>query len=120
MRILISLLVGAVLLAGNLAGAEPSIRPLSLHPDNTRYFLWREKPAVLVTSGEHYGALLNLDFDFVPYLEELQSHGLNHTRTFSGTYREIPGSFGITDNPLAPRPTRYIAPWAAQRHPGLF
>ena len=33
--------------------------PLALHPANPRYFLFRGKPAVLVTSGEHYGAVLN-------------------------------------------------------------
>ena len=74
-----------------------------LHPDNPHYFLWRGKPTVLVTSAEHYGALLNLDFDYVRYLDELHRSGLNHTRTFSGVYREIPGSFGITENPLAPK-----------------
>ena len=75
---------------------------------------------MLVTSAEHYGAVLNLDFDYVPYLEELQSQGLNHTRTFSGVYREIPSSFGITDNTLAPKPHRYICPWARTDQPGYF
>ena len=64
--------------------------PLALHPENPRYFLFRGKPTVLVTSGEHYGAVLNLDFDYVRYLDELAADGLNHTRTFSGTYREVP------------------------------
>ena len=50
---------------------------------------------MLVTSGEHYGAVLNLDFDFVPYLDELKARGFNLTRLFSGTYREVPGSFKI-------------------------
>jgi len=36
---------------------------------------------VLVTSGEHYGSVLNLDFDYIRYLDELQSNGLNLTRT---------------------------------------
>ena len=38
-------------------------KPISLHPDNPHYFLFRGKPTVLITSGEHYGAVLNLDFD---------------------------------------------------------
>ena len=88
--------------------------PLRLHPENPHYFLFRGKPAVLVTSGEHYGAVLNLDFDHRPYLDELQRHGLNLTRTFSGTYREVPGSFKIRDNTLAPRPGRFSCPWARQ------
>ncbi len=94
--------------------------PIAICPDNPHYLLWRGRPTVLVTSGEHYGAVLNLDFDFAAYLEALAADGLNHTRTFSGTYREIPSSFGITDNPLAPKPNRYIAPWARSTQPGYF
>ncbi len=84
--------------------------PLRLHPDNGHYLEFRGKPAVLITSGEHYGAVLNVDFDYRIYLDELRDNGLNLTRTFSGTYREVADSFGITDNTLAPR--RYLAPWA--------
>ncbi len=40
-------------------------RPIALHPDNPHYFIWRGEPTLLITSGEHYGALLNLDFDYV-------------------------------------------------------
>jgi hypothetical protein len=93
------------------ASAEP-VKPLALHPDNPHYFLFRGKPAVLVTSGEHYGAVLNRDFDYVPYLDELRARGFNLTRTFSGTYREVPGSFGIVDNTLGPTQERWLCPWA--------
>jgi hypothetical protein len=92
--------------------------PLALHPANPRYFLFGGKPAVLVTSGEHYGAVLNLDFDYVRYLDALAKDGLDLTRVFSGTYREVPASFGITENTLAPRPGRYCAPWARSTQPG--
>lgn len=95
--------------------AEP---PIALHPDNPHYLNWRGEPTILLTSGEHYGALLNLDFDYVRYFDELQAHRLNHTRVFSGVYREVPSSFGITDNPLAPKPNRYICPWARSDQPG--
>ncbi|MDP2983722.1 MAG: DUF6298 domain-containing protein [Candidatus Latescibacter sp.] len=94
--------------------------PISLHPGNPHYFLFRGKPTVLITSGEHYGAVLNLDFDYVPYLDELKAHDLNLTRTWVGTYREIPGSFKITDNTLAPHPNRYICPWVRSTTPGYF
>jgi len=87
-------------------------KPIALHPDNGHYFLWCARPTILITSGEHYGALLNLDFDYGRYFRALAADKLNHTRVFSGTYREVPGSFGITDNPLAPKPGRYICPWA--------
>lgn len=91
---------------------------IKLHPDNPHYFLFRGKPTILLTSGEHYGAVLNLDFDYVRYLDELRSKGLNLTRTFSGSYREVPGSFNIPDNTLAPAPGRFICPWARSSTPG--
>jgi hypothetical protein len=103
-----------------LAGAAGAAEPLRLHPDNPRYFLFRGKPTVLVTSGEHYGAVLNLDFDYIAYLDTLADAGLNHTRVWAGTYREIPGSFNITDNTLAPQPNRYVCPWARSGQPGYF
>lgn len=114
------MIVTAILLLALLVSSLPAAAPIALHPDNPHYFLWRGKPAILITSGEHYGAVLNLDFDFAAYLRALQADGLNHTRTFSGAYREIPSSFGITDNPLAPKPNRYGCPWARSGTPGYF
>jgi len=109
-----------VLLTASQLLAADGQRPIALHPDNPHYFVWRGEPTILITSGEHYGALLNLDFDYVRYFDELALHGLNHTRTFSGVYREVPSSFGITDNPLAPQPMRYLCPWARSDQPGYY
>jgi hypothetical protein len=95
-----------------LAQEPATDRPLALHPDNPHYFLFRGKPAFLLTSGEHYGAVLNRAFDYVPYFDELKARGFNLTRTFSGTYREVAGSFNIEHNTLAPAPKDYLAPWA--------
>lgn len=108
---LLSLYLGSVLTA---AAAEP----LKLHPANPHYFLFRERPTVIVTSGEHYGGVLNLDFDFSRYLATLQREGMNNTRTFSGAYCEPPGAFNILSNTLAPLPGRFIAPWARSQSPG--
>jgi hypothetical protein len=91
---------------------------LSLHPENPHYFLFRGKPAVLITSGEHYGAVLNLDFNYAAYLDELHDKGLNLTRTFSGAYVEPAGAFNIAKNTLAPAPSRFICPWARSETPG--
>jgi hypothetical protein len=85
--------------------------PIRLHPDNPHYLLFRGKPAILLTSGEHYGCVLNRDFDYLRYLDTLQAAGFNLTRTFAGTYREVPGSFGIVDNTLAPKFESYLCPW---------
>ena len=51
----------SVLSAGLVQGAG---QPIQLHPENPHYFLWRGQPTVLITSGEHYGAVLNADFDY--------------------------------------------------------
>jgi hypothetical protein len=100
-----------------LTSAAP--KPLALHPDNPRYFLWRGKPTVLITSGEHYGAVLNLDFDYRKYLDTLARDGLNNTRTFAGgAYVEPQGAFNIARNTLAPAAGRYLAPWARSDQPG--
>jgi hypothetical protein len=93
-------------------------QPIALHPENPHYFLWRGAPTLLITSGEHYGALMNLDFDYGRYFDELQKNKLNHTRTFSGVYRETVAAFGITDNTLAPLPDKYVCPWARADVPG--
>jgi hypothetical protein len=106
--------LGALLLAAPplaAAGAEGG-GALALHPDNPHYFLFRGRPAVLITSGEHYGAVLNLDFDYLKYLDALARDGLNLTRTFSGAYCEPQGAFNIARNTLAPAPGRFITPWA--------
>ena len=89
-----------------------SSQPISLHLDNPHYFLWRGKPTILITAGEHYGAALNLDFDYLSYFKELKAHSFNLTRIFSGAYREVPGSFNITGNTLAPAPGKFVCPWA--------
>ena len=87
--------------------------PIRLHPANPHYFEFRGKPTVLITSAEHYGAVLNLDFDYKRYLDTLAADRLNLTRTFTGAYREGPESFGITANTLAPAHNRFIAPGRA-------
>ncbi len=97
---------------------RPQLQPLGLNPDNPHYFLFRGKPEVLIGSTEHYGAVLNLDFDYIKYLEELDSCDLNITRTFSGSYVEPSGAFGIVKNTLAPAPGRFICPWARSNEPG--
>ena len=94
--------------------------PISLHPDNPHYLLWRGQPTVLVTSGEHYGAVMNAPFDYVAYLDELQSVGLNKTRIFSGVYCEASGDYGIKDNKniLAPDRGNLLCPYARSDTPG--
>jgi hypothetical protein len=109
---------GAAALFFALTASPTAAVPLALHPDNPHYFLFRGKPTVLVTSGEHYGAVLNRDFDYVKYLDELAAHGLNLTRTFTGVYCEDAKSFNITRNTLAPAEGKLLCPWARTDTPG--
>jgi hypothetical protein len=80
--------------------------------------MWRGKPTVIITSGEHYGAVLNLDFDYRKYLDTLERDGLNGTRTWAGAYVETEGNFNIARNTLNPAPGRFICPWARSGEPG--
>jgi hypothetical protein len=97
-----------LLLASALVGAEP----VRLHPDNPHYLQFRGKPLLIVSSGEHYGAVLNRDFDFRKYLAAIERDGMNYTRLFPGSYVEPPGAFGIQRNTLGPAPDRFVSPWA--------
>jgi hypothetical protein len=118
-RATVTACVAAILMLG---GFQPdsllSAEPLSLHPDNGHYFLFRGKPTILITSGEHYGAVLNADFDIRKYMEELAVPTLNNTRVFSGAYVEPAGAFNIARNTLAPDGKRFVCPWARSDEPG--
>ncbi len=102
------------------AWVQAVAQPISLHPANPHYFQYQGKITPLITSGEHYGAVLNLDFDYIKYLDELAAHELNYTRIFVGSYVEKPGAFGIEKNNLAPAAGRFICPWARSSQPGYY
>ena len=115
---LIGLLAILSIVAGLHSAPADRSQPLALLSDNPHYFQFRGKPTVLITSGEHYGAVLNLDFDYIKYLKALAADGLNLTRTFSGAYAEPYGAFNISSNTLAPAPGRFICPWRRSDVPG--
>ena len=110
-----------VLLAGWSSKQQHAARrgeqPLSLHPENSKYFLFRGKPTILVGSGV-YGAVIHRDFDYIVYLNELSRLGLNQTRLFTGSFvaRSSLAGDGYADS-LVPR-DRLLAPWARSAVPG--
>lgn len=110
------LILAALFFAFNIS-AFSNPEPIKLHPLNNRYFEWRGNPMVLVTSAEHYGAILNADADHIAYLDELQSKGLNMTRVFTGLYIEDE-DFWCPNNTLSPAPGRLMTPWARSATPG--
>ena len=93
--------------------------PIRLNPSNPHYFLYQGKTTALISSGEHYGAVMNLDVDYHRYLQTVQAAGFNYTRLFGGSYIEVPGkSFGIQRNDLAPASGRLLLPWVRSSTPG--
>jgi hypothetical protein len=115
-----SLFITSLVLIFSCSGRPDVKQPLSLLPQNSHYFLFRGKPTVLIGSTEHYGAVMNLDFDYNIYLKELAANGLNVTRTFSGAYVEPGSAFGIKENTLAPFEGRYVCPWARSSETGYI
>jgi hypothetical protein len=99
------------------AGSAPA-EPLHAHPTNPRLAVFRGRPTLLVGSTEHYGAVLNPDFDYRRYLDTVAADGLNLIRLFTGAYLEKQGDFGIRLNTLAPAPGRALLPWARSETPG--
>lgn len=83
--------------------------PISIHPENGKYFLFRGKPTFLLTATEHYGSVLNRPFEFHKYLDDLVDKRMTCTRTFC-LFREIASE----KNPAStckPKAEDYIAPW---------
>ena len=89
-----------------------SAQPIRLNPINPHYFEYKGKPVIIVSSGEHYGAVINPAFDYIKYLDTLQKDNMNYTRIFTGAmYWEVEDAFGITNNTLAPASGTALAPW---------
>jgi hypothetical protein len=118
--VLVTLVAACFFSAGEAVLSSPDDAPaIQLNSKNPHYFLFRGRTVALITSGEHYGAVLNADFDYKKYLLTLEADGLNYTRLFGGSYVEVPGkSFGIQRNDLAPAEGRFLAPWMRSSVPG--
>jgi len=101
------------LLAGNRALADP----IQASTANPHYYSYKGKPILLITSAEHYGAVINKDFDYIAYLGALQVHGLNYTRFYPGAMFEPVGKF-MKGNTLGPKPGSLVVPWARSDVPG--
>jgi hypothetical protein len=104
----------SILVAFNL-----SSQPISLHPYNPHYFLFKGKPTILIGSGEHYGSVINPDFNFDLYLETIHNLGFNHTRIFMGDYAEAKEAFCIIHNSLAPENRKFLTPWLRSNQSGF-
>ena len=84
-------------------------KPICIHPENQNLFLFREKPLVLLTATEHYGAVINRPFRFTRYLDDVADRGITLTRLFM-LFRELQTSI----NPYStckPETQDYITPY---------
>ncbi|MDO9256874.1 MAG: hypothetical protein Q7U54_15245 [Bacteroidales bacterium] len=91
--------------------------PISLHPENPHYFSYRGKSILLITSDQHYGAVTNMDFDYITFLDTLAANGMNFTRIYPGAYIEKDGEY-MQDNNLGARNGHQILPWVKTSIPG--
>jgi hypothetical protein len=67
-----------------LTSVVVTAEPIKADPTNPHYYNYQGKPIILITSAEHYGAVINKDFDYRTYLDALQARGLNYTRFYPG------------------------------------
>jgi hypothetical protein len=93
-----------------------SAQPISICPDNPHYYFYKNRPVVLITSAEHYGGVVNKEFDYIRYFDMLQKYGLNYTRIYPGYLIEKPGLF-LKGNTLAPTIEGLIVPWKRSNVP---
>jgi len=91
-----------------------------VRPDakNPHYLNYKGKPIVAISSADHYGSVINQEYDFETYLKTLQKDNLNYVRLMLGSYFEMPGAFGIAKNVLAPSHQNLILPWQRSSEPG--
>src|SRR6267142_2272692 len=114
LKSILFLALGLTLIVG-----QHTAEPISVHPDNPHYYLFNGKPTILITSAEHYGGVVNKDFDYVTYFDALKSYGLNYTRIYPGALFEPMGKF-VKGNTLGPKPASLIVPWARSNVPGYL
>ena len=105
------------MLVALLIGRSALGDPIRVCPVNPHYYFYEDKPILLITSAEHYGAVINKDFDYVAYFDALRAHGLNYTRFYPGAMFEPAGKF-MAGNTLGPKPAGLVVPWARSDSPG--
>ena len=103
-----------VLIVIIIADADSQIK---IWQTNPHYFWYKDKPVVLITSDHHYGAVIDMDFDYVKYLDYLAENSLNLTRIYPGGMFEPPDKY-MPGNPLGPRAGRQLLPWAKSDQAG--
>ena len=99
-----------------LRNASPGV--IRVSEVNPHYFEYRGKEILLITSAEHYGAVISKKFDYVKYFDMLEEYGLNYTRIYPGAIVE-PSNYWLTEDMMAPG-EHLIVPWARWDVPGYI
>lgn len=101
-----------------ILAAEPlRAEPIKQHPVNPHYYLFNGQPTILITSAEHYGGVINKEFDYGKYFDALNAYGMNYTRIYAGAMFEPVGKW-TPGNPLGVKPDSLVLPWARSAQPG--
>ena len=85
---------------------------------NPHYFQYKGRDILLITSAEHYGAVVNEPFDYRRYLDALAAYGLNYTRIYPGAM--ILSKDQIRKDDILSPGTNLIVPWARSDEPGYI
>ena len=85
-------------------------RPIHIHPSNPRLFEFRDKPLVLITASEHYGAVINRPFDIERYLDGAAAIHMTLSRLFL-LFREMQSSRN-PNSTCKPDSSDYVTPYA--------
>ncbi|MCL1858881.1 MAG: hypothetical protein FWF92_06570 [Oscillospiraceae bacterium] len=84
---------------------------IGISEKNPHYFQYKGKEILLITSAEHYGAVISKNFDYVKYFDALIKYGLNYTRIYPGAIIEPEGMW-LSEDTMAPPSEGLIVPWA--------
>ncbi len=82
---------------------------IRIHPQNPKYFEFRDKPFAFITATEHYGAVMNRPFRYERYLADAAEKSMTLTRLFC-LFRELQSPV----NPYStckPESPDYVAPF---------
>lgn len=83
--------------------------PIRIHPANPKIFEFRDRPLVLLTATEHYGAVMNRPFRYRRYLKDASEKGMTLSRLFL-LFRELQNQL----NPYStckPESEDYVSPY---------
>ena len=83
---------------------------------NPHYFSYKGKELLLVTSAEHYGAVMHSKFDYKQYLDTLAKFNINYTRIYPGI-SVLSENRNRKNDTSGPGPA-LITPWARSDVPG--